>query len=129
MVSEVADFADGKIPGSGYVKAGATLYSVLSNYQKNMELTDVTLKYLEENKTTSSFYTTHFYDPVWGKLDDDYYCKIDDFGVIRLIQKWSQKGIRALSDEYVDIMSQKKKNILENVTKEFAETGYTEEDK
>ncbi len=128
VVSEAADFADGKIPGSGYVKAGATLYSVLSNYQKNMELTDVTLKYLEENKTTSSFYTTHFYDPVWGKLDDDYYCKIDDFGVIRLIQKWSQDGIGALSDEYVNIMSNNKESIVENVTKELAGKNYTEEE-
>ena len=78
------------------IQGAATLYSALAAYQSNLRIADVTQSYIGENPLLTAFYTTHYYD--LNSENGNYYSRIDDVGVIRLIQDWSWYGLSAVYD-------------------------------
>lgn len=104
QVTEMAGFK----PWQG----GATIFSVLSACQNIYGVASVTEEYLNEMPFLSVFYTTHFYDSSGD--NDHYYTRIDDPGMIKLIQDWSRIGIRAVYD--YDVTDEDKSNDIDIYT-------------
>lgn len=96
IAKEGIDLTDKDSTIGKYGRTGITLYSAISGYSKDLEDINAEIEDLQDIQKVANFYTANSYNFIGS--DDNYYIKIDDLNMIRLIQNWQTNGIQALYD-------------------------------
>ena len=138
VAENTADLTDEDSTFGKSARGGATLYSAICEYNEKLEAIDDQIEDLKDIRSAATFYTVNKYNFISEK--DNYYIKVDDLGMIRLIQNWDEKGITALyAGDIGDSITNQYESICEAVAKEndpethvlyhfFANDLYSEEE-